>query len=62
MVVSNWGYEPSEAKISVDFGKAGAGDMKMTEVYPENKAIRLDNKSVCFPMKARGLKIIRIDY
>ena len=58
MIVSNWGYKPSEAKISFDFGKG----VKMTEIYPGNKAVAADKNSVSLSMEARIFKIIRIDY
>ena len=62
MIVSNWGYNAAEANIAVNFAKFGSDKIKMTEVYPENKIIQLENNSLHFPLKARGLKIIRIDY
>ena len=62
MIVSNWGYNAAEANISVDFAPADASQIKMTEVYPGNGIIPVNNNSVSFPLKARGLKIIRIDY
>ena len=62
MIVSNWGYDAAEANISVDFAPADASQIKMTEVYPGNGIIPVNNNSVSFPLKARGLKIIRIDY
>ena len=57
MIVANWDYKAAEAKISMNQNK-----MKITEIYPENKNIQLNNNSISFPIKARGLKIFRIDY
>lgn len=62
MIVSNWGYDAAEANIAVNFAKFGSGKIKMTEVYPGTGIIPVNNNSVSFPLKARGLKIIRIDY
>ncbi|MBQ7177354.1 MAG: carbohydrate-binding family 9-like protein [Victivallales bacterium] len=62
MIVSNWGYAPAEAKISLTFAHEKTEKLKMTEIYPENTTIQLHGNSASFSIKARGFKIIRVDY
>lgn len=62
LVVSNWGYEPAEARLLLDVSELKSEKIRLSEIYPETKAVPLENSSVVLQMKARGLKLIRMDY
>ena len=62
LVVSNWGYEPAEARLLLDVSELKSEKIRLSEIYPETKAVPLEKSSVVLQMKARGLKLIRMDY